>query len=231
MPRLRILQYLLSFVGFCLLSCPLTALEKKVFVIGDSISMDYGPFLEELFAEGITYDRKRNEGKTKLDDPRGGNGRDSNEVLVYLESRAGSEGIDADVLLLNCGLHDIKRDVATRKFQVSPEKYRENLEKILQCVRGMSLEVIWIRTTEVNEEVHLDPKRMEFFRYNSDVVLYNDIADEVMSQNDVPVIDLYGFSRKFSKEGIRDHVHYYPRYSELQAAYIVGNVEALLLKK
>ena len=82
----------------------------KVFVIGDSISIQYGPYLEQYLHGFYEYDRKRDEGfsSANLDLPAGANGGDSKMVLDYLKQRLEDPGFSPDVLLLNCGLHDIK---------------------------------------------------------------------------------------------------------------------------
>ena len=84
----------------------------KIYVLGDSISIGYGPFLESYLKGMIEYSRKQGEEEAllNLDNPQGANGGDSSMVLSFLKSKAEAGGIDADLLLLNCGLHDIKTD-------------------------------------------------------------------------------------------------------------------------
>ncbi len=59
---------------------------KNLFVIGDSISMHYGPYLESFLKNRFVYDRKRAKAgeKTDLDYPSGENGGDSRMVLGYI---------------------------------------------------------------------------------------------------------------------------------------------------
>ena len=57
------------------------------------------------------------------------NGGDSSHVLSYLQKM---QRMDFDVLLLNCGLHDIK---VVEGRQVEPEEYRENLKQVLELMR------------------------------------------------------------------------------------------------
>lgn len=52
-----------------------------------------------------------------------------------------------DILLVNCGLHDLRIDRETRIKQVSEEEYKSNLMKIVQLGKALSENFIWIRTT------------------------------------------------------------------------------------
>jgi hypothetical protein len=62
--------------------------KKTVFVIGDSISIHYGPFLKKMVNEKYNYDRKGNmeDALKNLDKAIGANGGDSSMVLEYLNS-------------------------------------------------------------------------------------------------------------------------------------------------
>ena len=74
----------------------------KVYVIGDSISCQYGPYLRDLLAGVFGYARKtgdepalRASGTDQSE-----NGGDSSAVLVFLEAMQTHGGIDADLLLV-----------------------------------------------------------------------------------------------------------------------------------
>lgn len=212
---------------FCLLS-PLQLVASplpRLFVIGDSISIQYGPHLERFLSGSFAYDRKRDAAGAKaeqnLDVPRGANGGDSAMVLAYLRARAAGEPIEAGVLLLNCGLHDIKTDIATQAKQVPPDAYARNLRAILAEARRMNLHVVWVRTTPVITEIH-NARSRSFHRFAADVADYNAIADEIMAETKVPVIDLHGFSARFVPAGFVDHVHFSEDVREKQAAFIAG---------
>src|SRR3954466_8909069 len=89
-----------------------TGRRPRLFVLGDSISMHYGPYLEQVLRGKWDYERKRGRAEN-LDQGTGANGGDSNAVLAYLNERLAAGGIAADWLLLNCGLHDVKSDRQT----------------------------------------------------------------------------------------------------------------------
>lgn len=201
----------------------------RVFVLGDSISMHYGPALERRLAPRFKYDRKRDDGSGttgNLDQPDGANGGDSRMVLEYLRRRRERNPIQADVLLLNCGLHDLRTDPSTGAKRVPPEEYEKNLQSILAEARQMGLRVVWVRTTPVVDAIH-NTRCQKFHRHAADVETYNRIADDVMRQAGVPSLDLHAFSVPLVPASLIDHVHFDDRAREEQALFLAAGLEAL----
>ena len=208
----------------------------KIYVIGDSISIQYGPHLAR-FLEGMAdYARKEGEEEAllNLDKPVGANGGDSSMVRAFLEAKARAGGIDAELLLVNCGLHDIKADPATGARQVPIGDYVENLRAIVRTVAEMgrgrgaapggpekSPRLVWIRTTPCDEAVH-NARSVGFHRFAADCDAYNRAADEVMAAAGVPSIDLHTFTLALGPELYCDHVHFIEPVREKQAAFIAG---------
>lgn len=113
-------------------------------------------FLKIYLNGAMGYSRKEGEEEAllNLDNPQGANGGDSSMVLSFLRGKQESEGIDADLLLLNCGLHDIKTEPSTVKREISIDDYADNLPAIVQTVSNMKPGLVWIRTTPCDEAVH-----------------------------------------------------------------------------
>lgn len=200
----------------------------KIYVLGDSISIGYGPFLNAYLKGIIEYSRKEGEEEAllNLDKPQGANGGDSGMVLSFLKAKAEAGGIDADLLLLNCGLHDIKTDPKTGKKQVPIEKYRENLQAIVYTVSSMKCSLVWIRTTPCDEAVH-NQRCKDFHRFSADCIAYNTVADEIMQDSGIPSIDLYSFTLNLGENLYSDHVHFPAPIKEKQAAFIAGWLMAM----
>lgn len=109
---------------------------KRIFIIGDSISLYYHKYLKELFKDVAEYKRKGSEEDIKiaLEDPNnpfGANGGDSRQVKEYMEKMK-KQNIHVDILIVNCGLHDIRSDRITLQKQVPEEEYAKNLEDIIK---------------------------------------------------------------------------------------------------
>jgi hypothetical protein len=200
---------------------------KRLFLLGDSISLHYGPFLRNYLEGRCTIRGKEGEGEAlnNLDIPAGGNGGDSGMVLDYLSRRP--ESLDCDIFLFNCGLHDIKGDLQTGLLQVPIERYRANLEAICAILEKHPLRAAFIRSTPVDDFLHAKRNR-SFSRKNGDLIRYNAAADEIMEARGIPHIDLYGFTLSLGRDIFQDHVHFIPEVRCLQAAYIGGAVDILL---
>jgi len=171
----------------------------KVLVIGDSISMGYTPTVALKLADVARVEHNP------------GNGGDSANVLANVETWV--RAARPDVVSLNCGLHDLKRERGTRRYQVPLEQYRENLERILGTLRHARCHVVWVTTTPVLDDRHQAVK--EFDRYNADVIEYNAVVRAVVDAAELAVIDLYGAAVGLGLEGALgpDGVHF------VEAAY------------
>ncbi|MCK5801511.1 MAG: SGNH/GDSL hydrolase family protein [Lentisphaeria bacterium] len=196
---------------------------KSAFVVGDSISMHYGPYLEQYLQGWCGYSRK-SDGDAALQSLGGtqsANGGDSSAVLTYLQAVRDVGKLTADTLLVNCGLHDIKTEPASGARQIPINLYGQNLTGIVEIASEMGVELIWIRTTPAVDEIHNKPGST-FHRFTADCAAYNAVADAVMAENGVPAIDLFGFTSRLGDDVFCDHVHFHPHIREKQAAYIAG---------
>lgn len=201
-----------------------------IYVIGDSISIHYGPYLQRYLHNTMGYARKEGEEEAllNLDNPQGANGGDSSMVLSFLQEKVKSGGIDTDLLLVNCGLHDIKTDPVTGLRQITIEAYAENLQAIVKIAEKMSPELVWIRTTPCDETVH-NKTGSSFYRFKADCDAYNQVADQIMTKASVPVIDLHTFTGNLGTDIYFDHVHFHEHIRAQQAAFIAGWLDAYSL--
>lgn len=204
--------------------------ESLVYVIGDSISMQYGPYLKRFLPPALAYARKGEGGEAEKDlpgpiEPNGGN---SVEVLAYLRALGNGQTWRPGLLLLNCGLHDIHADPDTGIRQVPLEAYRRNLQEILALLKKENVRVVWVRTTAADNS---PPEACgeSFQRYAADVDVYNAAADEIMGAAGVALLDLNGFTKSLGgPEVFCDHVHFCEEIREKQGAFVAGYVAGLL---
>lgn len=200
-----------------------------VFVVGDSISVHYGPFLKDALEGIFRYERKGGvaEALRNLDVPQGANGGDSGMVRAYLEERFSERDFQPDVLLFNAGLHDIKRPSQGNGIQVALNDYRENLLAIVKRLFHRGIEPVWVRTTPFCDAIHNGAKCPGFLRFEDDLFTYNHVADILMREKSVRSIDLHGFTSSLSDnpaELFVDHVHFHPDISARQGAFIADHL-------
>jgi len=132
--------------------CGVAAAERlrNLFLVGDSISFYYTPDLQADLAGEASLTRKIIDTTepiaTQLGDPNV-QGGDSRMVLQYLRGRFQEGGFRPEVVLVNCGLHDIKRDPKTKVIAVEAPEYAANLKAIEALVRSHGAKLVWINTT------------------------------------------------------------------------------------
>ncbi len=201
----------------------------RIFVLGDSISIQYGPYLERLLAGRVAYARKdgTEAALADLDVPAGANGGDSGMCLRYLRQRCAEPDFRPDLLLLNCGLHDIKRSDPFERCQVDADTYRDNVIAIRNLVREAKIPLGWLRTTPVVDTIH-NTRSKSFHRHAADNAAYAGIADTVMA-NAEHRIDLHAATKALGGDEIFcDHVHFVEPVRQAQAAFIAGHLCAWL---
>lgn len=206
---------------------------KRVYVIGDSISLHYGEYFADAIFNTFTYVQRKNvqEALDNINMAVGGNGGDSSRVLNLVKKQAEEGTLDIiDILLFNCGLHDIKRHPPKGELQVEADLYEKNLCEIIEIIKTHGVSPIFLTTTPVNDEIHHSYLEINngIERFNDDVVNYNKIAVRVMEKYKVPIIDLYSYTLDFGEKAYDDHVHYTSEVRKLQAEFIANELKRIM---
>ncbi|QGY43057.1 SGNH/GDSL hydrolase family protein [Maribellus comscasis] len=191
---LIILIALISFSGF-------QQKQKKVLIIGDSISIGYTPFVKEALADKATV--VHNEG----------NGQHTGNGLKKLDSWLNDE--KWDVIQFNWGLWDLcyrspnskeqgNRDKINGKITYSVEEYQQNLEQLVKKLKMTGAKLIFVTTSYVPEN--------EAGRFAGDELKYNKVAKQIMKENGILVNDIWKTTKKIHKKQGQalNNVHYTP---------------------
>src|SRR4051812_24471561 len=168
----------------------------KVVLVGDSIRLGYAPRVVA-----------RLEGKAVVVSPPE-NGGDSANVLAHLDEWVLRE--KPDVVHLNCGLHDLKRAKKDGRHQVEPDRYAENLRRVVARIReGCDAALVFADTTPILDDRH-SRRKADFDRTEADVRRYNAAATAVMGELGVPVHDLHWVVEQGGPEAMLgpDGTHY-----------------------
>ena len=201
-------------------------MKKEIFILGDSISIHYTPYLRKYLGTGWEIVRKGDipapEIPGEIDRE---NGSDSGTVLLYLQ--AVIQNITQETILLNAGLHDIKRfPTPVDVCMISLEQYCSNLQQSLDIIRSAGKNTIWVTVTPIDEENHAIHEKA-FFRLERDVERYNRASMDLIRRNQIPWIDLGAFTRRIGLPLYCDHAHFNEDVRAIQAAYIAGALEHL----
>jgi lysophospholipase L1-like esterase len=168
---------------------------RQVILIGDSIRMGYQSVVQRALASCADIWAPRENGGT------------SANVLAHLDEWVLSRS--ADIVHLNCGLHDLKTAFHADRTAVPLDEYRANLEVIFRQIRARtSATPIWASTTPVNEDWH--HKNKPFDRFEADVEAYNLAAVDIAGRFDIQIDDLYQVVMNAGRDDylVQDGVHF-----------------------
>jgi lysophospholipase L1-like esterase len=206
-----------------------------IYSVGDSISVQYGEYLGGMLGEKFKVMRRAGdrEAQENLNIPKGSNSGDSTRVLEFLKARMAAGNFRPDLLIFNCGLHDVKRMTPDGPTQVPIATYRANLEELSAQLKLHGIPAAWIRITHSNDAIHNKDSTLGFFRFSADIEAYNRFADEVMKAADFPVIDLEGFTKRLGADDLLfiDHVHFQEYVRRLQAGFLAGWIQSYFAEK
>jgi isoamyl acetate esterase len=170
---------------------------KNIVLIGDSICMGY----QETVRTAL-------QGRAEVQTPEE-NGGNSRNVLAHLDAWVISRA--PDIVHINCGLHDLRKEFGSAVPAVPLDEYERNVARILDRLTTESrAAVIWAATTPVNEQWH--HARKGFDRFEADVVAFNAVAAALARQASVPINDLFAVVQTGGRDRmlLPDGVHFTP---------------------
>ncbi len=194
---------------------------QKLFVAGDSISIQYGEYLSELVSPYFLYSRKWIN-DWRYNDPwimEGMNWWSSTQLLSYFSEKE-KQWFHTEILLFNAWLHDIKRNKITHEVQVTIVDYEKNLKKMIEVCKKVSTSPLRITTTRHDEKIHNSINSLTD-RFEKDNEEYHQKSIEIMKMYQIPIIDLRTFTKQLTGNIWSDRVHFTKRVCYKQAQFIL----------
>lgn len=197
--------------------------KKRVLLLGDSISIGYTPFVQQLLADKALVLRPM-----KNDKPENCSGTTAG--VQHIDRWLQIDGGKWDVIHFNWGLHDLKHmlrddptktsDQASDPPQATVEVYEKQLREIVGKLQATGAKLIFATTTYVPEGPH------KVYRSNEDVERYNAAALKIMKEKNIAVDDLYTATKENYKTWqLPVNVHFRPEGSKALAELVVKAVE------
>jgi lysophospholipase L1-like esterase len=187
----------------------------RVVLIGDSIRMGYQDHVRQALR-----------GQAEVLSP-AENGGTSANVLAHLEPWVIAER--PNVVHLNCGLHDLRREFDAQTNAVPLEQYEKNLARIIARVKAETdATLIWATTTPVNEDLH--HRHKSFDRFEADVEAYNRVARRLAEQSGLPINDLNAVIASAGRDRLllTDGVHFTHEGYVLLGEAVAATIKASL---
>lgn len=164
--------------------------KKRVLILGDSISIGYTPFVQQMLADTFVTRPMRGRGAE--------NCQGTDYGIANIDRWLKMKGGNWDVIHFNFGLHDLKHvDAETGKnsmkpedpLQSSPEEYETQLREIVSKLKATNAKLIFCTTTPV-------PEGVKPLRETSAPGVYNEIGIRIAKENGIAVNDLYSFAEE-----------------------------------
>ncbi|WP_346762193.1 SGNH/GDSL hydrolase family protein [Agaribacillus aureus] len=161
----------------------------NVLLLGDSISMGYTKFVQELLQGKANVQRPLN-AKGNFENCQG-----TTHGLKHIDRWLGDT--KWDVIHFNFGLHDLKHvDPVTGKNSKKPEDpqqadlkaYKKNLTKIVKKLKATNAKLIFATTTPFPDKPGGPLRRAD------QPEKYNKVALKIMQKNDIMINNLYSFT-------------------------------------
>jgi acyl-CoA thioesterase-1 len=185
----KVLKVILLFMIVVMMSSLDEGQNKfKVLIIGDSISMAYTSYVQDILQEKAIVSRPIKA------DGRAENCQGTTYGMLNLDRWTDRE--EWDVIHFNFGLHDLKHiDPITKENSTDPQhplqadakQYEENLGDIIQKLKATHAKLIFATTTPYPDTANKP------LRDPGMAAVYNKIALKVMQENHIQINDLYSF--------------------------------------
>ncbi len=188
---------------------------KRLFLVGDSIRRGYDSLVAQKLAgkAEVLYDDE--------------NSRFALYTLRFIADWANiAEGKKVDVVHWNNGLWDALHILKDPLPLTLPEHYRVTIARIYDRIKMCfpEAEIVFALTTPAREELC----SVDFYRLNSEIEEFNNIAKEVIAQKGGHINDLYSLIISQPKTVYRDGVHYTDEGYDILANAVVRAVTPLL---
>lgn len=141
----------------------------------------------------------------------GVSGDNTEDLLQRFETevRARIDEDEKTLILIEIGINDLQFVLADKKYRVSPEKYKQNLLKLIKIAQKYQADLVFVGLTPVDDSL-VDPTpwksgssyRLEF------VQKYEEFLKEISKEENVPFIELMSkFMETDFKSLLTDGLH------------------------
>jgi lysophospholipase L1-like esterase len=98
----------------------------------------------------------------------------------------------ADVLIFQGGGNDAAYEHAEGNYQVSPEEFKNNLEKIIEKAKKITDKIIFVGFKNIDESRTMPVSWCDFYYTNDNIKKYCEIMKNICDKSGVLFLDIFG---------------------------------------
>lgn len=136
-------------------------------------------------------------------------GNTSEDVLARFESES-KVRINPEYLtifLIAVGINDSQINLSDKSNKVTPEKYKENIQKIINLSKQFSSKLYLVGITPVDQRVAQMEWKPGFGYLNSEIEKYNQALFDISKDSNCGFLDVYTAFADYGKELLEDGLH------------------------
>ena len=111
-------------------------------------------------------------------------------ILDRFENEAKARNVD--VLIFQGGGNDAAYEHVEGNYQISPEEFKNNLEKIIEKSKKITDKIIFISFKNVDEARTMPVSWCDFYYTNGNIKKYCEMMKNVCDENGVLFLDIFG---------------------------------------
>ena len=177
---------------------------ESICIFGDSTAwgawdMEKGGWVNRLWL----YVGKRDDNKNYVEIyNQSVSGGTTETILARFESEAKIREVDA--LIFQSGANDSYLKGKDGSNQISPDKFKQNLEEIIRRSKNITENIIFIGFKNVDESKTTPVAWKDIYYVNTEIKKYNEIMESVCKENNVKYLNIFGL---LNKEDFEDGLH------------------------
>lgn len=121
-------------------------------------------------------------------------------ILERFESEAKAR--NADVLIFQTGGNDAAYQREPNNFLVQPEKFKENIEKIIRRAKKITDNIVFLDLKNCDESKTMPVSWIDMYYTNENIKRYSQIMEDVCSKNNILFLDVESLDNEDFDDGL-----------------------------
>ena len=129
-------------------------------------------------------------------------GGTTDTMLARFEEEAKTRG--ADVLIFQSGGNDAAYEHKEGNYQVPLDKFKENIEEIIQRAKKIADKIMFVSFKNVDEKRTKPVSWIDIYYTNENIGKYNGVMKEICDKHNIPFLSIFGL---LADEDLEDGLH------------------------